>query len=264
MISVITPVYNGIRFIESCITNVIEQACPDMEHIIVDGGSADGTVEIINRYADRYRHIRWLSEKDHGQSDAMNKGVRMAGGSILGFLNVDDYYAPGALREAIELMDALPEPSLLVGNCHVWDDDGNLWFISSPSQICLKNLLLGRFLEAFPMNPSAYFYHRSLHERIGDYEIDEHYGMDVHFIFKAVQQASVTYVDRNWGNYRYLEGTKTYEDDRSGNNAIRVKRITEHYLKKQKKYYQFYLTLVKTHMKMVHFSRRFSFRRRRQ
>ena len=97
MISIITPVYNGKRFIEFCIKNVIDQKCPNMEHIIVDGGSTDGTVEIIQRYAERYKHIRWVSEKDKGQSDAMNKGIRLAEGNIIGILNADDYYEPNVL-----------------------------------------------------------------------------------------------------------------------------------------------------------------------
>lgn len=74
MISVITPVYNGESFIESCIKIVIEQNCSNVEHIIVDGGSQDGTVDIIRKYADQYAHIPWLSEPDKGQSDAMNIG----------------------------------------------------------------------------------------------------------------------------------------------------------------------------------------------
>lgn len=242
LLSVITPVFNGIRFIEFCINNVIKQSCPDMEHIIVDGGSTDGTVEIIKHYAANYGHIRWVSEKDKGQSDAMNKGIQMADGDILGFLNVDDYYESGALCEALDHMKDLAEPSLLVGNCNVWDNDGCLLFLSRPSKIRLKNLLLGKYMEAFPMNPSAYFYHKSLHERIGPYETDEHYGMDVHFIFKAVQHATITYVDKTWGNYRCLEGTKTYEDENNGRNMTRVKRITEQYRKEQPILYRIYLS----------------------
>lgn len=251
MISIITPVYNGIRFMEFCIKNVIEQQCPDAEHIIIDGSSTDGTVDIIRKYAEKYPHIRWISEKDKGQSDAMNKGIAMASGKIVGFLNVDDYYEPRALREALDLFKGLPEPSLLVGNCNVWDNDGKLWFVSRPAKIGMKNLLLGRYLEAFPMNPSAYFYHKSLHERIGLYETEEHYGMDVHFIFKAVQQAKVLYVDRTWGSYRYLEGTKTYEDDKSGGNTLRVKRITEQYRKQQPLSYRGYLIAVETWGKIM-------------
>ena len=244
IMSIITPVYNGIRYIESCIMNVIEQACRDVEHIIVDGGSTDGTVEIIKGYAERYGHIRWVSEKDKGQSDAMNKGVQTAVGDILGFLNVDDYYEPGALNEALDLIKGLPEPSLLVGNCNVWDNDGKLWFISRPAKIGLKKLLLGKYMEAFPMNPSAYFYHKSLHDRIGLYKTDEHFGMDVHFIFQAVQAAKVTYVDKTWGNYRYLEGTKTYEDDKSNGNGPRVKQITKYYRKQQPPHCRIYLAIV--------------------
>jgi glycosyltransferase involved in cell wall biosynthesis len=94
MISIITPVYNGEEFIESCIKVVIDQACPEVEHIIVDGGSTDQTVDIIKQYAKQYPHIRWISEKDRGQSDAINKGIAMAKGEILSILNVDDYYEP--------------------------------------------------------------------------------------------------------------------------------------------------------------------------
>jgi glycosyltransferase involved in cell wall biosynthesis len=218
---------------ESCLENVIGQGRPDVEHIVVDGGSTDGTVAIVERYAARYRHIRYLSEKDKGQSDAMNKGIAMARGEIIGFLNADDYYEAGALGEVLAGFEGLPEPSLLVGNCNVWDDDGRLCFVSRPAAIGLNNLLLGRYLEAFPMNPAAYFYHKSLHRRIGPYRIDEHAAMDLHFILQAVQQAHVVYRDRTWGNYRYLKGTKTYDDVESGANRVRVREITRMYRRQQ-------------------------------
>jgi glycosyltransferase involved in cell wall biosynthesis len=230
-LSVITPVFNGIRFIEECIKNVTEQNCPDAEHIIVDGGSTDGTLEVIKRYACENGHISWVSERDRGQSDAMNKGIRMASGAIIGFLNVDDYYQPLVLGEVIAMFDTLPEPSLLVGNCTILDEHQQVLSVSRPSRISLLNLLRGRYEDAFPMNPSAYFYHKSLHDRIGPYDVQEHYGMDVHFMFRAVQSAQVKYVDKMWGNYRYLPGTKTFEDEKTGSNSIRVKAITEHYKK---------------------------------
>ena len=79
-LSIITPVYNGEKFIQACVENVIEQKCPDIEHIILDGCSSDNTVNIIKSYADKYPHINWVSEKDNGQSDAMNKGIAIAKG----------------------------------------------------------------------------------------------------------------------------------------------------------------------------------------
>lgn len=242
-LSIITPVFNGIRFIEGCILNVVAQDCPDAEHIIVDGGSTDGTVEVIKRYADEYPHIRWVSERDQGQSDAMNKGIGMATGEILGFLNVDDYYAPGALREILTMFEGVPEPALLVGNCSVWDDKDTILGVGRPSAISLLNLLCARFDKAFPLNPSSYFYHKSLHDRIGLYDVDEHFGMDVHFIFKAVRAAQVTYVDRLWGNLRYFPGTKTYTDVESGQNRIRVGDIIRLYRRQAPFHYRLYSTI---------------------
>ena len=229
---------------EFCIRNVIDQKCNDAEHLIIDGGSTDGTADVIRKYAGEYSHIRWVSERDQGQSDAMNKGVAAAAGTILGFLNVDDYYEAGVLAEVLSMFKRLPEPTLLVGNCNMWDDNGKLISVNKPAQISLLNLLRGKYEEAFPVNPSAYFYHKSLHQRIGRYEMQEHFGMDVHFVFRAVQNANVSYVDKTWGNYRYLEGTKTYNDVETGMNSIRVRSITQHYREQQPVYLRAYLRAV--------------------
>lgn len=231
MISVITPVYNGERFIESCIKVVIDQNCPDVEHIIVDGGSKDGTVEIINQYVQKYPHIRWISEKDKGQSDAMNKGITMAKGEILAILNVDDYYESNVLNRVLEIFKTLPEPSLLVGNCNVWNDGGELMFINKPAKLKLSELLLGFTINPHPMNPSAYFYHTSLHQSIGLYKVDEHYAMDLDFILRAVQVAKVKYIDEIWGNYRQIEGTKTVIDIKNGQSLLRAEQLFENYQK---------------------------------
>jgi glycosyltransferase involved in cell wall biosynthesis len=229
-LTVITPVFNGIRFIESCIQNVIGQECAEVEHIIVDGGSTDGTLEVIERYGASHRHLRWLSEQDQGQSDAMNKGIALARGEILGFLNVDDYYEPHVLRRVVEAFRGLPDLTFLVGNCNVWDNDGKLWFVSAPSRISFENLLSGRFMEALPMNPSAYFYHASLHGRIGPYDREEHYAMDVDFVIRAVRAAHVVYLDEMLGNFRYLEGTKTFTKDSSGETQQIVRKVVYRHL----------------------------------
>jgi glycosyltransferase involved in cell wall biosynthesis len=229
MISVITPVYNGDRFIESCIRMVIDQACPEVEHLIVDGGSSDRTVEIVQLYANQYPHIRWVSEPDHGQSDAMNKGIEMAKGNIIAMLNVDDYYEPNVLNRIVEWFEELPEPSLLVGNCNIWNDQGQLVGINRPKHLQLTDLLLGQNINPFPLNPSAYFYHRSLHQQIGCYSIDDHYSMDVDFLFRAVQIAHLKYVDQTWGNYRLIAGTKTFVDCASGENAVRLGQLMHRY-----------------------------------
>ncbi|TFI55181.1 glycosyltransferase [Mastigocladus laminosus UU774] len=231
MISVITPVYNGQKFIESCIKVVIDQNCPNVEHIIIDGGSKDRTVEIIKEYAQKYPHIRWISEKDKGQSDAMNKGIAMARGEILSILNVDDYYEKNVLNRVSEIFQTLPNPSLLVGNCNLWNDDGELIVINKPKKLKLTDFLMGWNINPMPSNPSAYFYHTSLHQKIGFYDVEDQYSMDLDFILRAVQMATVRYVDETWGNFRVIKGTKSFNSDLNGQTVPRINKLLEKYCK---------------------------------
>ncbi len=212
-ISVITPVYNGERFIESCIQNVIEQGCESVEHVIADGGSQDQTVAIIQTYAKQYPHIRWFSEPDRGQSDAMNKALKLAQGQIIGILNIDDLYETNALNIVLEKFKTLPIPSLLAGNCWVWDEVRDFTYLSRPMNLSLHNLLIGR---AHLVNPAAYFYHAALHQQIGEYKVDEHYAMDVDFVLKAATVAHLEYIDVNLGHYRIYAETKTAIDAQAG------------------------------------------------
>jgi glycosyltransferase involved in cell wall biosynthesis len=209
MISVITPIYNGERFIEACIKAVIDQNCSHVEHIIVDGGSTDQTIEIIKQYTDRYSHIRWVSEKDNGQSDAINKGIQLSKGSIIALLNVDDCYEPDTLNKVLQRFEYYPEPTLLVGNCNCWNSQRELYKINKPYKLDIQSLVMGYNVYPHPVNPSAYFYHASLHEQIGLYSEQDHYTMDLDFICKAVQMANVVYIDEVWGNFYLHEASKT-------------------------------------------------------
>jgi glycosyltransferase involved in cell wall biosynthesis len=232
MISVITPVYNGEQFVAACIQGVIDQQCPDVEHIIIDGGSNDQTVEMIQRYAAQHPHIRWISEKDQGQSDAMNKGIAMARGEILGILNVDDDYEANVLNRITEIFKSLPEPSFVVGNCNVWDGDGSLLFVNQPRNLKLSDLLLGWNVNPIPANPAAYFYHTSLHNQVGLYRVDEHCLMDLQFILEAVQIANVIYIDETWGNFRLHQTTKTFQSLQTREVTHRVRQMLRHYRQK--------------------------------
>jgi len=225
-LTIITPVYNGERCIESCLKSVIDQKCADVEHLIIDGGSSDRTVAILKEYSQNHRHIRWVSEKDTGQSDAMNKGIGFASGDILGFLNTDDFYEPGVLNRVLKIFKDLPEPSLLVGNCNVWNNQG-IMNVNKPQKILLSDLLMGLDIYPNPYNPSAYFYHKSLHQKIGPYNENEHFAMDLDFILSAVKVAHVKYVDETWGNFRFIEGTKTFEDYKSGESQKRAFKILD-------------------------------------
>jgi len=238
MISIITPVYNGDKFIESCLQVVIDQNCLEVEHIIVDGGSSDKTVDIIKDKANQYPHIHWISEKDQGQSDAINKGIAMAQGQIIGVLNVDDFYEINVLNHICEIFRTLPEPSLIVGNCNICTQIDKLIYINKPKRLRTIDLLLERRVNddgiidaSFPVNPSAYFYHKSLHQQIGLYKVEEHYVMDIDFLLKAVCSSHVKYFNETWGNYRYYPGTKTFDDSARGTSVVRIKHLFNDYIK---------------------------------
>lgn len=230
-LTIITPVFQGAQHITQCMESVINQRCGSVEHIIIDGGSTDGTLDIIQRYAENYPHIRFESGADSGQSYAMNKGLKLARGKVIGFLNTDDFYEPDVLSRVITIFSALPEPSLLVGNCYVRGKNNEILNINKPRRLTQKDLLISSYLNPFPLNPSAYFYSKSIHDKIGPYAETDHYSMDVEFLLKAVAVARVKYVDEDWGNFLYVEGTKTFEDVKSGGNRIRVNNLIEQYTK---------------------------------
>lgn len=231
LLSIITPVYNGEKYIEKCIQAVLNQQCDRVEHLIVDGGSTDRTIEIVKHYAEQYPHIRWISEKDRGQSDAMNKGIALANSEIITFLNVDDFYEPNVLNRILEIFQTLPNPSFIAGNCKVWNDDGKVTGINKPKKLGFKDLLMGFHVNPFPMNPSAYFYHRALHDQAGLYDVDDHYTMDLDFIIRAVRVAHTQYFDEDWGNYQMLQGTKTMSDTARNTDRDRVEEVLKKYRK---------------------------------
>jgi glycosyltransferase involved in cell wall biosynthesis len=230
MISVITPVFNGEKFLEGCIQAVAAQRCADAEHIIVDGASRDRTVEIIKDNASKHPHIRWMSEKDKGQTDALNKGIAMARGEVLAVLNVDDYYEADVLNRASDILSRMPEPSLIVGNCNVWNDGGKLLYVNKPTRLKITDLLLGWDYYPHPVNPSAYFYHKSLHQIIGPYREDMQIGQDLPFLLSAVQVATVKHFNEVWGNYRLIEGALTVKEKETGMAEKRYNAIMRSYL----------------------------------
>ena len=114
-ISIITPSFNQARFLPRTIESVLTQDYPNMEYILMDGGSTDGSLEIIRNYADRLSY--WESKPDRGQTDAINKGFARATGKYLAWLNSDDVYKPGAISEAVDFLENHPEAAMVYGDC---------------------------------------------------------------------------------------------------------------------------------------------------
>jgi glycosyltransferase involved in cell wall biosynthesis len=123
LVSIVTPTFNMARFLPETIESVLSQDYPRIEYIVMDGGSTDGTQEILRKYGDR---LLWTSEKDNGQSDAVNKGFLKTTGEIFTFLNADDVYYPGAVRTAVEAFQARPEVGVVYGNAVYTAEDGSV------------------------------------------------------------------------------------------------------------------------------------------
>lgn len=120
-ISIVTSSYNQAKYLAECLRSVKEQNYPNIEHIVVDGGSADGSVEILREYAAKpgWHHLTWISEPDRGQSDALNKGFQKAQGDVIGWLNSDDFYLEKCFENVAQVFAARPHPDVVYGD-YLW------------------------------------------------------------------------------------------------------------------------------------------------
>ncbi len=150
LVTIVTPVYNMAEYLGAAIESVLAQDYPAIEYIAVDGGSTDGTLQILSRYRDR---LRYTSGKDRGPSDAAYKGFRQASGEILAWLNADDTYLPGAVRTAVEYLQAHPEVDVVYGEGW-WIDDGGRIIGRYPTRLFDAKLLER---DCFICQPSAFF-----------------------------------------------------------------------------------------------------------
>lgn len=184
--SIITPSLNQARFIRQTIESVLSQDYPDIEYIVMDGGSTDSTVEILHEYSGR---LQWISEKDEGQADAINKGIQRATGELIGFINSDDYLLPGALRIAAERLLEAPERQWLTGDYVIIDQQGHpiqpfttsykrlYRKLSSPAVLAFTNYIA---------QPST-FWKREVHNEIGYLDKSLCYTFDYDFWMRLMQ-----------------------------------------------------------------------------
>jgi glycosyltransferase involved in cell wall biosynthesis len=229
---IITPVYNGARYLEACVRNVAGQWTEGIVHWVLDGGSKDGSIEILTRLSEEFSHLKWISEPDKGQSDAMNKGLRKAENSWIGFLNVDDFYEPGILPKVVKRIQVAQDPDAFwMGNLNVRDGNDHLLSVNQPRNMRLSFMLAD--MCEWPFNPSAYFYPARLHATIGFFPEGEHYAMDYDFMFRLLfSNWPIRYFDETWGNFRLLADAKTGQDQVGNQSYRRAEAIRQDYLKK--------------------------------
>ena len=176
-ITVITPSLNQARFLERTIRSVVEQGYPELEFLVFDGGSTDGSVEILRRYDDRIAY--WESVPDRGQSHAINKGLERATGEVVAYLNSDDYYLPGTLDAVGKAFESAPGTGWVCGACRYLDPDGSVSVVWRPQLPQGPRPLWARDVWYVPQASS--FWRRSEVQRVGGFREDFHYAMDVEF-----------------------------------------------------------------------------------
>lgn len=214
-ISIITPSYNQARLIGKTIQSVLSQNYPNLEYILMDGGSTDGTLNILKRYKDR---LIWFSQKDKGQSDAINKGIKKATGEIIGYLNSDDLLCENALFHIAEFYQNNPDYFWVTGRCQVIDERGD----KIRSLVTLyKNFWL-RFLR-FPVSlffinyisQPATFWRREVVNKIGYFDKSLYYVMDYDYWLRLSKIYKLGFIDKYLASFRIHKKSKSLKDPKA-------------------------------------------------
>lgn len=209
-ISIVTPSYNQVEFIEATIRSVLLQGYPNLEYIIIDGGSEDGSVEIIRKYASRLAY--WVSEQDRGQYHALNKGFARATGEIMGWLNSDDMFLPGGLARVALAMRFEAQRHWITGRKAFWDEHGNLFRIDRPQSfvrlLIRSGLYEGRRLGWIQQESTLWS--KWLWERAGAYVNDEmQYAADYELWRRFAKYANLYSLPEPIAGFRMHDRQKT-------------------------------------------------------
>lgn len=218
LVSIITPSFNQAKFLEMTIRSVIGQDYPRIEYIIVDGGSTDGSVDIIRKYEDRLAW--WVSEKDKGQTDAINKGFARAKGELLAWINSDDTYNAGAVGEAVRYFLEHPEIALVYSDCNYIDQAGSVIGKFPAAQTDHR-----RLREGYVHIPQQTMFFRAKYWReIGPLDPSFYFAMDYDLWTRITSRAPVKYLaGQTWANFRlHTSGKTVAADDRCWPEMLRV------------------------------------------
>jgi GT2 family glycosyltransferase len=219
LVSIVTPSYNQAPYLEQTIQSVLEQEYPHIEYLVIDGGSTDNSVEIIKKYAKPMEsgsllpsqqqavglHMinYWISEKDRGQAEAINKGFARAKGDILAWLNSDDYYLLDTISAVVRCFEENPDVVMAYGDMLAVDGQGQTINILKYKQLSLEDLLCFQIIG----QPSVFF-RRSAFEKTGPVEPTFHFMLDHHLWIRLAQQGRILHVPQVWAAARYHPAAK--------------------------------------------------------
>lgn len=217
LVSIVTPSFNQAAFLEETIQSVLAQDYPNIEYLIVDGGSTDGSLEILQRYADRLGW--WVSEPDRGQTDAINKGFARARGEVLAWLNSDDTYLPRAVSRAIAALQRHPNAGLVYGDANLIDERGGIIGKFPARQTDYRRLRQG-FVH---IPQQAAFFRADLWNRVGPLDPSFFFAMDYDLWVRLARLSELVYVPETWANFRlHRAGKSVIADDRCWPEMLRV------------------------------------------
>ena len=232
LISIITPSLNRAALIAEAIESVLRQDHPDFEHIVVDGGSADETLEILNRYP----HLRVISEPDRGLYDAINKGIRSATGKTIGLLNTDDLYEDNIFETIQQIFRASPDVAAMVGGSTIFREarSGKRETLAIFSAIPERDLFDQVSSGLPPFN--GWFFRRKIFDRIGYFDLRYRYSADRDFLIRmALFAEKYISIDKILYHYRQHPGSLTFNNSGSAESEFFFENrvLAEHYLGKK-------------------------------
>lgn len=209
-ISIVTPSFNACEYINETVKSVLEQDYENFEYYVIDGGSTDGTVEILKQWESRINNpnrFRWISEKDNGQADAINKGLNLCSGDWFAFLNADDYFTPTLFKDVAPILSENSDKGVIYGNQFVKyegvDESYNL--IKKP----VKQFSLNDLLYANQVFGPASFYNMNALKTTGPFNSDLYHWMDWDMYLRILKIMPFLYVDYNMTTFRISDGMKS-------------------------------------------------------
>ncbi|MCC7350861.1 MAG: glycosyltransferase [Phycisphaerales bacterium] len=213
-VSIITPTFNHAHRLREAIDSVLDQSHQPLEYWVIDGGSADQTQPLLREYAGR---LNWVSEPDRGQTDAIIKGIKKSCGEIVGWLNADDRYHPGAIAKAAQYFADHPQVMLIYGDARFIDTNGrDLGPCSQVEPFCFERLL---GVSDFIVQPAAFF-RRSGYEAVGGLDAGLSWAMDYDLWLKMARRFPVAYVSGVFADYRWDGVNKTATGGMSRINEV--------------------------------------------
>jgi len=203
-LSIVTPSYNTGRYLGAAVQSVLDQDWPQTDYIVMDGGSTDNSIDVLRAFGPR---VRWVSEKDRGQSHAINMGFARTSGDILGWLNSDDTYFPGAFRAVMEAFASRPDIDLIYGDADYITPDGQLLAPCTHIEPYNKHRLF--HYSDFIVQPATFF-RRSAFEAVGGIDESIHWAMDYDLWLRiAARDFKIAYLPKPLAHFRWLKDNKT-------------------------------------------------------